>query len=153
MESRNLIVGIDGDLTKSGVGIYNKQTKQISYLTLSFFDLHRWFIENKENIIQVKIEGGWLRKIANFRFTKIQKVSNEISRRVGENHAVGKLIVEMCEDLKINHKISQPLNKKWKGTGGKITHTELENLLKPMGIIISKKSNQENRDAILICLY
>lgn len=149
----NLIVGIDADIDKNGLAIYNKETKELNYQAIRFFDLQRWFIANKENIHQVKVEAGFLNKPANFRKTKIQNVSNEISRRVGINHAVSLLIVQMLEDLQINYKLSKPLLKKWKGLGGKITHEELVQLLRPLGIEMGKKSNSDQRDAILICLY
>lgn len=151
--NRNLILGLDPDVTLNGCGIYNKETKELKYMAISFFDLYRWLIQNKEEIHTVKVEAGWLVKKSNYRNTKIQNVSDAISRKVGENHAIGKKIVEMCEDIGINFKLSKPLLKKWKGSGGKITHEELVNLLKPLGIEMNKKTNADVRDAILICLY
>lgn len=148
-----IIVGIDPDLSASGISTYNKETKELKYMNLKFFDLHRWFILNKENIIQVKCEAGWINSKGNFRNSKSKYIGERIAKNVGENHATGKLIIEMLEDLQINHKLSKPLLKRWKGADGKITHEELVNLLKPLGIEIGKKSNQETRDAILICLY
>lgn len=153
MINKKLIVGLDPDLILNGCGIYNKETRELQYMAISFFDLYRWLIQNKEEIHTVKIEAGWLVKKSNFRNTKIQNVSDAISRKVGENHAIGKKIVEMCEDIGIDFKLSKPLQKRWKGSGGKITHEELVNLLKPLGIEMNKKTVQDTRDAILICLY
>lgn len=148
-----LILGIDPDLTASGISSYNKETKELNYMALKFFDLQRWLIENKENILQVKCEGGWLNSKGNFRFSKSKGIGERIAKNVGENHATGKLIIEMLEDLQIPYKLSKPLLKKWKGTNGKITHEEIVNLLKLIGITMGKKSNQDQRDSILICLF
>lgn len=147
------IIGIDGDIDLNGLAIYEKETNKLEYKAIKFFDLHRWFIENKSEIDIVKVEAGFLNKPANFRNTKNPKVSNEISRRVGINHAVSLLIIQMLEDLKISYKLSKPLLKKWKGSNGKITHEEIVKLLKPLGIEMGTKSNQETRDSILICLF
>lgn len=151
--NKKLIVGLDPDVTLNGCGIYNKETKELQYMAISFFDLYRWLIQNKEFIHTVKVEAGWLVKKSNYRNTKIQNVSDAISRKVGENHAIGKKLAEMCEDIGIDFKLSKPLLKRWKGAGGKITHEELVNLLKPLGIEMNKKTNADVRDAILICLY
>lgn len=148
-----LVIGIDPDLDKSGIGIFNKETKELQYMSIKFFDLYRWLIENKSEINQVKIEAGWLNKKSNFRSAKSRDISDRMSKNVGENHAIGKKILEMCEDLQIKYKLSKPLLKKWKGSGGKITHEELINVLKPLGIEMNKKTNQDVRDSILICLF
>lgn len=148
-----LVIGIDPDLDKSGIGIFNKETKELQYMAIKFFDLYRWLIENKEEIFQVKCEAGWLNKKSNFRSAKSRGISDRMSKNIGENHAIGKKILEMCEDVKIPYKLSKPLLKKWKGSGGKITHEELINVLKPLGIELNKKTNQDVRDAILICLF
>jgi len=73
-----LILGIDGDKDKSGCAIYNKETKELKYTTFKFFDLQRWLIENKDEIIQVKIEASWLISKSNFHkkipFKKLTKM-------------------------------------------------------------------------------
>lgn len=156
---KKLIVGLDPDLKKSGIAIYNKETKELQYMDLNFFDLQRWLIQNKEDIVQVKCEAGWLNAKGNFRFSKTKAIGERMAKNVGMNHASGMLIEEMLKDLDINYKLSPPLIKRWNGTGakngtgGKITHDELINLLKPIGIQMGKKASQETRDAILICLY
>ena len=149
----SLIIGIDPDVTKSGVAIYSKQTKTIQYKSLSFFDLLEYLKSIKDSVDLIKIEGGWINKKSNFRNTKIKNISDAISRKVGENHGAGKKIVEMCEYLNIKNKVSKPLLKRWKGLDGKITHSEIIKLLEPLKIEIGNKSNQDQRDAILICLF
>lgn len=149
----NLIIGIDPDVEKNGVSIYSKTTKKLQYRSLKFFDLMEYLKSIKESVDLVKIEGGWLNKKSNFRNTKIKNVSDSISRKVGENHATGKKIVEMCEYLQIPYRIKKPLPKRWKGKEGKITHLELEKILQPLKIEIGSKSNQDQRDSILICLF
>lgn len=149
----NFIIGIDPDTQKNGIAIYSKTTKHLHSTALSFFDLFEYLKNNSENIVIVKIEAGWLVKKSNFRKTKIKNVSDAISRKVGENHAVGKKIVEMCDYLGIRYKLSRPLLKRWKGPDKKITHNEICKLLQPLGIEMPKRSNQDQRDSILICLY
>ena len=150
---KNLILGIDADVDKSGIAIYSKTSKTLQYNSLSFFDLLEYLKTVKESVDFVKVEAGWLNKKSNFRNTKIKNVSDAISRKVGENHAVGKKIVEMCDYLGIKNKLSRPHMKRWKGREGKITHEELIKLLNPLGIEINKKTNQDVRDSILICLF
>lgn len=161
-----LILGLDPDIGNIGAGIYNKETKELKYLGIQFFDLHRWLIENKDEIIEVKIEASWLISKSNFHSSipkkkgfsygevlKYSNISAKIGKSVGSNHEVGRKIKEMLEDLQIPYKLSKPLLKKWKGPNGKITHDEIVKLLKPLGIEMGKKSNQDQRDSILICLF
>lgn len=160
------IVGLDPDVLKIGFSSYNKETKELQYSAINFFDLQRWLIENKSEITQVKIEAGWKISKSDFHSTipkkryyshaevlKYSNISATIGKKVGANHEVGRKIEQLCIDLEIPYKLSLPLTKRWKGAGGKITHEEIVKLLKPLGIEMPKKSNSDVRDAILICLY
>ena len=46
----------------------------------------------------------------------------------------------------------KPLAKRWKGTGGKITNEELNDILKRNGFDELKRTNQDVRDSVLIAL-
>lgn len=166
MDSKNLIVGIDGDIEKNGLAIYNKKTKELKYSSIDFFDLLKWLIENKSEITQVKIEASWkisksdfhssIPKKSLYAYYEVLKYSNisaSIGKKVGANHEIGRKIEQFCIRESIPYKLSMPLTKRWKGKGGKITHEEIVKLLQPLGIEMGKRGSQDSRDAILICLY
>lgn len=146
--SYNHIIGIDCDVDKSGVCYLNKQTRMIELSSLTFFQLFDYFIWLKTQAFEfiVIIEGGWLNEVSNFHKSKNTRTSNKISNYVGANHEVGKLIVEMCEYLKIKHEVKRPLLKIWAGNNKKITHEELVYFTGIQG-----RTSQETRDATLLC--
>jgi len=148
------IIGIDPDSKESGIAIYDKDKKQIEVLSLTFFKLLKYLQENADQIELIKIEGGWLNKKSNFRFTASKGIGENIAKKVGANHEAGRKIQEMCEYLNLNHSIVKPLRKIWKGADKKITDAELRLQLSRLEIAFTKKtSNQDQRDSILICLY
>jgi hypothetical protein len=73
-------------------------------------------------------------------------VSSRMGYDVGRCHRTGELIEEMCENLALEHLKQPPLLKCWKGQDRKITHEEI---VKITGLI-AKRTNQEERDAILL---
>ena len=151
---KTLITGIDPDLDKNGIAIWNKEKSALELRSLTFFALLDFLKAEKENIKIVKIEAGWLNQKSNFRFAKNKAISDRISKNVGENHAVGKLIVQMCQYLQIEYKLVKPFEKIWKTKSGKISHQELKLNLDRLKInLINKTTNQETRDSALICLY
>lgn len=154
MNDFSYIIGIDPDNCKSGIAIHNPKEKYLETKSLSFFELFDYLRENKENIKLIKIEGGWLNKKSNFRFAKSQSIGEKMARDVGANHETGKKIIEMCEYLNIEYKVVKPLQKNWRGSGKKITDVELRRILFGMGITFNqKRTNQDNRDSVLICLF
>ena len=137
-----MIVGIDCDVDKNGVAV--KEDGEYSLYSLSFWDLFEFLSQTRPRL--VVIEGGWLNAKSNFRFAKSTSIASRMGKNVGENHAVGKKIVEMCIYLSLEHKVVKPLQKIWNGKDGKITHDELNRVFK----MNFKKTNQENRDAFLL---
>ena len=149
-----IIIGADPDLDKNGIAVWDKENAQLELNSLTFFELFEYLKAEKENIKIMKIEGGWLNQKANFRFTKSKGISDRISKNVGENHATGKLIVQMCQHIGIQYKIVKPFGKIWKTKSGKISHQELKLNLDRLKInLTNKTTNQETRDSALICLY
>lgn len=147
-----LIIGIDPDVTKSGVAIL-RPGKVIELTTLSFFELRDFLTREKENIHIVKVEAGHKVKIANFHGSKNSRTAAAIGRNVGANNGVGRKIVEMCEHYGLPVKEVKPFKKIWRGKDRKITHEELQGQLKFRGIrTVVGRTNQEERDAALICL-
>lgn len=139
-----MIIGIDPDVDKSGVAV--KEDGEYNLYSLSFWDLFEFLSQTRPKL--VVIEGGWLNAKSNFRFAKSTSIASRMGKNVGENHAVGKKIVEMCEYLGLEHKVVKPLQKVWKGKDGKITHEEVVKHFK----IKKKKTNQEERDALLLII-
>lgn len=147
-----LIIGIDPDVTKSGVAIL-RPGKGIELTTLSFFELRDFLTSEKGNIYIVKVEAGHKVTIANFHGSKNSRTAAAIGRNVGANNEVGKKIVEMCEHYGLPVKEVKPFKKVWNGTKRKISHRELQLQFKIRGIPLpTKRTNQEERDAALICL-
>lgn len=139
-----MIIGIDPDIDKSGVAV--KEDGEYTLYSLSFWDLFEFLSQCRPKL--VVIEGGWLNAKSNFRFAKSTSIASRMGKNVGENHSVGKKIVEMCKYLEIDHKVVKPLQKVWKGKDGKITHSEVVKHFK----INKKKTNQEERDALLLII-
>lgn len=94
-----MIIGIDPDLIKSGVAILGDS---LELKTLTFVETVELFRTQQEVIRKVVIEAGWLNKKANFRTSHSKLVSEQISKRVGENHATGKLLVEMAKSFNLS---------------------------------------------------
>lgn len=108
-----MIVGIDPDLKRSGVATM-RTGFAMALTTKKFFELHELLGKLKDEITMVYIEAGWLNTVSNFHHPKASKrVSDRISKNVGENHAVGKLIVEMCEALGLKYTLIKPSQSKW----------------------------------------
>lgn len=145
-----LIIGIDPDVSQSGVAIL-RPGKVIELTTLSFFELRDFLTREKENIHIVKVEAGHKVAIANFHGSKNSRTAAAIGRNVGANNEVGKKIVEMCKYYDIPVKEVKPFKKVWKS--GKISHVELFLQLRFRGIGCDvSRTNQEQRDAALICI-
>jgi hypothetical protein len=60
----------------------------------------------------------------------------------------------MFERMGFSVSLIKPLNKRGSGTSGKVTHSELEKVLKSRKIALNKKrTNQDERDSILIAIH
>ena len=132
-----IIIGIDPDLEKSGVAILG-QSLQLKNLTFpETVDLFRTF---QDEIKKVVIEAGWLNRKSNFHGQHGQsKAKGEsIARNVGENHATGKLLVEMAKSLGLAVVEVRPTRTKLKAEDfNRITGWQ-------------GRTNQEQRDAAML---
>ncbi len=143
---RDLIVGIDPDVDRSGIAVYHKATKDLQLSILTFFQLFDFLKDKKSIIREVIVEGGWLHKKSNFRNEHSgQRVAARIGKNTGANHETGRKIIEMCAYLKIECRAVLPLVKRWKGLDRKISHEEFFKLTG-----YNKRTNQEQRDAALL---
>lgn len=76
-----------------------------------------------------------------------------VGRRTGLNHATAKIIAEIARNyFQLDVVEIKPLKKCWKGKDGKITHEELNQQLKMYGFEPLKRTNQDQRDSVLLAL-
>lgn len=148
------IVAVDPDVTKSGVAVLDMQSRSLELYAMTFPDLidYLYGIQDKESV-RIAVEAGWLNSKSNFHGYYGRR-GEKIAKDVGANHETGRKIVEMCEHIGLSVSLIKPLGKRWKGANGKITHCELENVLKGLKIALNRKrTNQDERDSILIAIY
>jgi len=147
---KNLIIGIDPDSEKSGLCIIDKDEKKvIKAEALPFPELITTIVLHKflGEIKCVYVEAGWLNK-GNYHGRKgdSRAISAAKGEAVGRNAETGRKIIEMLRYNNIPVFEVKPLKKVWKGTGGKISQSEIERMIPGF----PKRSNQEVRDAALI---
>ena len=148
------IVAIDPDVTKSGVAVLDVQNRSLELYAMTFPDLidYLYGIQDKESV-RIAVEAGWLIK-TNWHRAPSMAAAASVGNRTGRNHETGRKIVEMCEHIGLSVSLVKPLGKRWKGSNGKITHCELESVLKRLKIALNRKrTNQDERDSILIAIY
>ena len=134
-----IYVGIDPDVSKSGVAIWDVLKKNLELDNLKFFDLFQNLVYLKNSYgerVVVIIEAGWLNK-SNWHAVKggNSSINAQIGQRTGANHEVGKKIVEMCEYFEIEHELIKPTRSK----------VDAKMFAKITGVI--GRTNQEQRDA------
>lgn len=133
----NLIIGIDPDLEKSGVAILDDS---LELKNLTFSETVDLFRSQQNRIKKVVIEAGWLNKKSNVHgcYGQSKIVGERIAKNVGENHATGKLLVEMAKSLNLNVVEVRP-------TRTKKNSEEFNRITGWVG-----RSNQEQRDAAML---
>lgn len=149
MNKYDFILAIDCDVHKNGIAFLDVKKGDVKYTALPFpqsVEYIRAFASEYSNYMVI-IEGGWLNKKSNFHGGH-GGVSDMISKKVGANHQVGKILVQYCEFYNIKHEVVRPLNKMWGGKKDKISHEEMSWFIK-----IGKRSNQDERDAILLAWH
>jgi hypothetical protein len=147
---KNLIIGIDPDCKKSGLCVIDKDEKKvIKAEALPFPELITTIVLHSfiGEIKCVYVEAGWLNK-GNYHGRKgdSRAIAAAKGEAVGRNAETGRKIVEMLQYNGIKTELVRPLKKVWKGTGGKISQSEIVKMIPGF----PKRSNQEVRDAALI---
>lgn len=156
-------IGIDPDVEKSGVGIVEigEEPTDISIVmkSLALPQLIEFLREYANNcdlhgiVPQIIVEAGW-KYTSNWHLTKgdSRAVCAAKGKQQGRNQQLGMDICAMLEYYDLPHKEVVPLRKVWKGLDRKITHAELDDLVRRVnGEGIGKnRSNQEERDALLL---
>jgi hypothetical protein len=148
----DIIIGIDPDVSKSGVVVISRDGKVEACGTLTFPQLLEYLLIEKdrsraENLsIVVVVEASW--KISTNWHTGRGDSIRTAARKgkdAGRCHEVGRKIVECAQFYGLEVVEKLPLKKIWKGKDGKITHEEISAFM-----AIGKRSNQEERDAALL---
>jgi coenzyme F420-reducing hydrogenase beta subunit len=142
---KNLIIGVDADVTLNGVAILNTTTNEIEVKNLSFFDLFDYLKAKAmaNQIKTVRLEFGSLNK-SNWHLRNNQKINyaGQIGQRVGRNHETSQKIKEMLEYLGIKHELVKP-------TKSKLDNATLQQKLERLKITgLPKRTNAEVRDAV-----
>jgi hypothetical protein len=109
--TEKLIIGIDPDVTRSGLAIRGRETGELTLKNLSFFELFDLLAAIKDRIETVKIEAGWLNS-SNWHATGGKSYAAQIGNRTGRNHQTGILIAEGCEHLGIKFELIRPARSK-----------------------------------------
>ena len=146
-----LVIGIDPDVDKSGVGIIDLERKEVSKAELNLPALVEYLTGIED--VMVIIEAGW-KNGSNFHLkNKGQWHASKIGEQVGRNHEVSKIIGEFCEYHGIPYRFVKPLARCYHGKDGKISHEELMELIEERGYTMVKcRTNQEVRDAIRLAI-
>ena len=151
----DLIIAIDPDTEKSGVATLDLDGMEVHAEAMPFpvllEELSNTQCLSRGKNFKVIVEGGWLVSKSNYHYAR-GRGGERIAKNVGANHETGRKIVEMLAHWGIEHEVIRPLKKCWKGRDGKITLSELNSLLRGMGIREMGRCNQDVRDAVLIAL-
>lgn len=133
--NKKILIGIDPDVTKSGVATSDKVLMNLTFFEL--FDFLKAY--KKTNLeLEVYVECGFLNKSNWHKTNGSNSINAQIGQRTGANHEVAKKICEMCEFLEIKyHKI--------KPTRSKVNADFFKKITK-----IDKRTNQEQRDAYML---
>lgn len=142
-------IGIDPDVTASGVCIWDSEAKEIVHLEcMKFYELFDQLTEFSVILqydgihTQVIVDAGWLNG-SNFHAKPGQthRVSAQIGERTGANHEVGKKIIEMCEYLGLSVELHRP-------TKSKVDAKYFKQITK-----YTKRTNQDQRDAAMLVVW
>ena len=152
----DIIIGIDPDTHLSGVGRLDVASRKASATTLPFallIDYVRDVVKSAHatnDKVVVVVECSW-GEAHNWHlaWSDSKAVAAKKGYAVGSMHETGKKIVEMLEHYGIEVHLQRPLVKCWKGADRKITHAELTQVCG----WDTKRSNQEERDALLLAWY
>lgn len=149
----DIIVGIDPDIDKSGYAVLKCDERKVSLDAVDFFQLQSYLLaladraNRLDRRMVVVVEASWAIH-GNWHLS--QKERNQYAAatgyKVGRNHQVGMLIVEMCKVNGIPVVEHIPLRKCWSGKDRKITHEELTQFCP----VDRNRTNQEMRDAALL---
>ena len=143
----DIIIGIDPDVKKSGVGVVSRERKGVEVFSRSFPELLEYLkMAATHTSVVVVVEASW--KISTNWHTGRGDSIRTAARKgkdAGRCHEVGRKIVECAQFYGLEVVEKLPLKKIWKGKDGKITDEEIKAFMPIQG-----RTNQEERDAALL---
>lgn len=152
---KDIIIGIDPDITASGVAVLDVKTEEITLMNLNFVELIDYLnrlsaLCEKENIsakIVIEYSAGTQH---NWHLSNQYESKRVISAKgydLGRNHQIEQDIYDFVKEiLEMPIRRQPPFKKCWNGPNRKITHKEIVNIMP----IKDRTTNQEKRDAALI---
>ena len=151
MKRPEIVIGIDPDVSKSGLACLDVTTKEVQVISNSFPQLLEYLQNVARNHtlsgrVVVVVEASWL--ISTNWHTKRGDSVRTAARKgkdAGRCHEVGRKIVECARYYGLEVVEKLPLKKIWKGKDGKITDEEIKAFIR-----IEGRTNQEERDAALL---
>ena len=143
----DIIIGIDPDVNKSGVGVVSSKG-EVEVFSFTFPELieHLKLSAQLKDCTVVVVEASW--KISTHWHTGRGDSIRTAARKgkdAGRCHEVGRKIVECARYYGLEVVERLPLKKIWKGKDGKITDEEIKAFMPIQG-----RTNQEERDAALL---
>lgn len=151
-----IIIGIDPDVGQSGIGRLDYGERKCTATHLPFPLLVDYIRDikdiarRKEVDLIVYVEASWLISHNwHIGWKDTKAVAAKKGQEVGRMHETGRKIMEMLQHYDIDVREQHPLKKAWRGKDGKITHEEITQICRWE----KKRSNQEERDAMLIAWY
>lgn len=140
-------IGIDPDVAKSGVALWNRPEQKFEAIgCMSFWELIRAIEHGGFGVYNygpgfahIIIEAGWLNEKSNFHPKQGAKVREKMAKNIGMNHQIGKLLVEFCEMYGISYELKKPL-------GTKSINQQIFKQLTGW----PERTNQDSRDAAML---
>lgn len=141
-----IYIGIDPDIDRSGVAVYDTVKQTIELKTLRFADLIEEIVIASYLVpIHIVVEGGWLINKSNWHNEKQgSRVASRIGKNVGMNHATGLILVQMIEKFADE---KQPITLEVVKPRGKLKNEIIQEMFKNLP---KKQTNQEERDALML---
>lgn len=156
MMRRDYYIGIDPDVTASGVAVLDLGGHCIRLSCEPFVEAlasMRAFKNEAHDYDKtlVVIEAGHLLR-SNWHLPRVCSANKAaaMGEAVGRCHEVGILLSEMARAYRLDVLEQPPLRKCWSGHDGKITHEELRYIVECEGYTLPNRTNQEERDALLL---
>ena len=160
MSKHTHILGIDPDLTKSGIAILNIAERRFEAVqAMPFADVIKMLdtlgsgdrpcdllvvIEDSSNSTNWHL-GGVLK--SGLPLMRKLSTAAAIGRSAGQCHATLTHLKEYAESVGLEVKMQKPLRKCWKGADRKLSQAEAEQFM----VGLPKRCNQECRDSALLC--
>lgn len=169
-QKKSLLIGIDPDTEASGWAVINLNDRTIHLETVSFLrvldqlnffeslcSLHEYRGE-KECAYRFVLEDIW--STAHNWHASPRDNHRVVAKKgyhLGRCAMVGELLRDAIQEKEFPIICQKPLLKHWRGSDGKITHSEILGVCRHHNLTLSKskqaRTNQEERDALLLAIH